>query len=131
MFSHGYLENHCFLGFTLNYLQLLCLVASVVCGPQSSFPRIDVQRYVTKALKGYYPTDNRVKASTNLKAPSTVAALAYVKSVVKEGLCGQAAEAYLESIVSGESIEEATAGATKAYITSFSYFGFHQCLAWS
>jgi hypothetical protein len=60
-----------------------------------------------------------VKASINLKSPSTVAALAYVKSVVKEGLCGQAAEAYLESIVSGESIEEATAGATKAYITAF------------
>ena len=78
-----------------------------------------MQRYVTKALKGYYPEDNRVKASTNDKAPSTVAALAYVKSVVKEGLCGEAAEAYLESILSGDSKEEATAEATRAYITAF------------
>ena len=107
------------LTFTRLYFQCLCLIASVVCGPQSSFPRIDVQRYVTKAFKGYYPEDNRVKASTNDKAPSTVAALAYVRSVVKEGLCGEAAEAYLESILSGDSKEKATAEATRAYITAF------------
>ena len=42
-----------------------------------------------------------------------------MKSIVKEGLCGLAAQAYLESILSGESKEEATAGATRAYITAF------------
>ena len=73
--------------FTLNYFQLLCLIASVFCGPLSTFPSITVQRYVTKALNGNYPNDNRVKASTNLKSPSSAAALAYMKSIVKEGLC--------------------------------------------
>ena len=37
----------------------------------------------------------------------------------QEGLCGVAAQAYLDSILSGENKEEATAGATRAYITAF------------
>merc|ERR1712106_609096 len=104
---------------SMKIFQVLCLVASGICAPQSSFPRIDVQKYVDKVRKDYYPQDNRVKASISSKAPSTVAALAYVKSVVKEGLCADAAEAYLESILNGESREEAMGEAARAYITAF------------
>merc|ERR1712106_380428 len=104
---------------SMKIFQVLCLVASVICAPQSSFPRIDVQKYVDKVRKDYYPRDNRVKAAISSKAPSTVAALAYVKSVVKEGLCADAAEAYLESILNGESREEAMGEAARAYITAF------------
>ena len=37
----------------------------------------------------------------------------------QEGLCGVAAQSYLQFSLSGESKEEATAGATRAYITDF------------
>merc|ERR1712123_301094 len=104
---------------SMKFFKILCLVASAVCFPQSSFPRIDVQRYVDKVKKENYPSDNRVKASISSKAPSSAAALAYVKSVVKEGLCADAAEAYLESILNGESREEAIGEAARAYITAF------------
>ena len=66
-----------------------------------------------------YLTDNRVKVAVSSKSPSTAAALAYVNSVVKEGLCGEAAEAYVKSILNGESKKTAVAEATRAYITAF------------
>merc|ERR1712156_275583 len=44
---------------------------------------------------------------------------AYVNSVVKEGLCGKAAEAYIKSILNEGSKEAAVGEATRAYITAF------------
>merc|ERR1711970_294912 len=101
------------------FFKILLLVSSIASAPQSSFPRIDVARFVDKAQKDNYPTDNRVKVSVSSKSPSTAAALAYVSSVVKEGLCGEAAEAYVKSILNGGSKEAAVAEATRAYITAF------------
>merc|ERR1711887_208588 len=99
--------------------KILLLVSSIAAAPQSSFPRIPVARFVDKVQKDNYPTDNRVKVAVSSKSPSTAAALAYVSSVVKEGLCGEAAEAYVKSILNGGSKEAAVGEATRAYITAF------------
>merc|ERR1712179_123801 len=103
----------------MNIFMILLLVSSTAGAPQSSFPRIDVARFVDKAQREIYPTDNRVKVAVSSKSPSTAAALAYVSSVVKEGLCGEAAEAYVKSILNGGSKEAAVGEATRAYITAF------------
>ena len=95
------------------------LVSSIASAPQSSFPRIDVARFVESVQKESYPTDSRVKVAISSKSPSSAAALAYVNSVVKEGLCGKAAEAYIKSILNGGSKEAAVGEATRAYITAF------------
>ena len=97
----------------------MLLVSSIAAAPQSSFPRIPVARFVEKVQGENYLTDNRVKVAVSSKSPSTAAALAYVNSVVKEGLCGEAAEAYVKSILNGESKKAAVAEATRAYITAF------------
>merc|ERR1712055_796754 len=99
--------------------KILLLVSSIAAAPQSSFPRIPVARFVDKAQREIYPTDNRVKVAVSSKSPSTAAALAYVSSVVKEGLCGEAAEAYIKSILNEGSKEAAVGEATRAYITAF------------
>merc|ERR1711900_103051 len=99
--------------------KILLLVSSIAAAPQSSFPRIPVARFVDKVQGENYVTDNRVKVAVSSKSPSTAAALAYVNSVVKEGLCGEAAEAYVKSILNGGSKKAAVAEATRAYITAF------------
>ena len=95
------------------------VVSGIACAPQSSFPRIDVARFVDSVQKESYPTDSRVKVAISSKSPSSAAALAYVNSVVKEGLCGKAAEAYIKSILNEGSKEAAVGEATRAYITAF------------
>merc|ERR1719320_1660365 len=72
----------------MKLFKILFLVSNIAGAPQSSFPRIEVDRFVDKVQKENYPTDNRVKVAISSKSPSSVAALAYVNSVVKEGLCG-------------------------------------------
>merc|ERR1719320_152132 len=103
----------------MKLFKILFLVSNIAGAPQSSFPRIDVARFVDKVQKENYPTDNRVKVAISSKSPSSVAALAYVNNVVKEGLCGKAAEAYVKSILDGGSKEAAAGEATRAYITAF------------
>merc|ERR1711870_174624 len=80
MGSHcpGPLEN-------MALFKILFLVSGIACAPQSSFPRIDVARFVESVQKESYPTDSRVKVAISSKSPSSAAALAYVNSVVKEG----------------------------------------------
>ena len=87
--------------------------------PQIYSPRIDVDKYVDEVQKESYLTDNSVKVDVSSKSPSSVSALAYVTSVEKDGLCGEAAEAYVKSILNGESQEAAAGEATRAYITAF------------
>jgi len=80
---------------------------------------IDVEKYVKEALNTPFPTDDRVKASTNSTSPSATAALAYMKSVTKDGFCGLPTQAYLENILKGTTKEVANAAATRVYITSY------------
>ena len=87
--------------------------------PQGHAPLIDVDSYVAEVQKENYLTDNRVNVDISSKSPSSVAALAYVNSVGKEGLCGKAAEARVKSILNGESKEAAAGEAARACITAF------------
>ena len=80
---------------------------------------IDVEKYVKEALNTPFPTDSRVKAATDLTSPSAAAALAYMKKVPKDGLCGLPAEKYLENILQGNTKEVANAEATRAYINNY------------
>jgi len=80
---------------------------------------IDVEGKVAEAKNENYSNDNRVRVDDGSKGPTSLAALAYVKSVVTEGLCGKAAEAYIKAILDGRSKAEASGEATRAYITAF------------
>ena len=95
------------------------MIVGVAGVPQSLFPKIDSERYAKKALLDVYPDDKRVKALTGLTAPAALAAMAYVRSAIKDGLCALAAEAYVESILNGGTKREATAEATRADIKAF------------
>merc|ERR1712187_122970 len=105
MGSHcsGPLEN-------MELFKILFLVSSIAGAPQSSFPRIDVARFVEKAQKENYLTDTRVKVAINSKSPSSVAALAYIKSILnggsKEAAVGEASRAYITAFNSGERYEK-------------------------
>merc|ERR1712013_805778 len=52
--------------------KILFLVSSIAGAPQSSFPRIDVARFVDKVQKENYPTDNRVKVAISSKSPAAL-----------------------------------------------------------
>jgi len=94
---------------------ILLLVSSIYALPQSK--KIDVNQYVNEALNSPFPRDSLNRASAT--SPSTAAALAYMKSVAKDGLCGAPTQAYIETIFSGKSKEEANAAATRIYIEAY------------
>merc|ERR1712156_909750 len=80
---------------------------------------VNVDKYVNEALRTPLLQDSRVKAANDLTSPTAAAALAYMKPVTKDGLCGVPTELYLESIFNGKSKEEANAEATRAYIEAY------------
>jgi len=81
--------------------------------------KIDVEKYVNEALNTPFPKDGRINAPTDLTSPSAAAALAYMKNVAKDGLCGLPTEVYLQTIFGGKSKEEANAEATRIYIEAY------------
>jgi len=81
--------------------------------------KINVDRYVNRALNTPLTKDNRVKAPTDLSSPSTASALAYVKGLPQDNFCGVPTEVYLQAILDGKSSEEASAEATRAYIEAY------------
>merc|ERR1711872_183112 len=93
------------------------LFAITTASPQGR--RIDVNRYEQEALNSPSAKDRRVKAPTDATSPSTAAALAYMKSVSKDGLCGLPTEVYIQTIFDGKSKEEANAAATRVYIEAY------------
>jgi len=80
---------------------------------------VNVDKYVNEALNTPLLKDSRIRAPTDFTSPSAAAALAYMKSVTKDGLCGIPTEVYLETILNGKSKEEANAKATRAYIEAY------------
>jgi len=80
---------------------------------------VNVDKYVNEALNTPLLKDSRIRAPTDFTSPSAAAALAYMKSVTKDGLCGVPTEVYLETILNGKSKEEANAEATRAYIEAY------------
>ena len=107
-------------------ITLSLLVTSIAAIPQrrrfingrTSVP-INVDKYVDEALNSPLNKDSRVKAATDLTSPSSAAAIAYMQSVAKDGLCGLPSEVYLKTIFSGKSKEEANAEATRVYIEAY------------
>ncbi len=73
--------------------------------------RIQNQFAPLAALK---PSAAKLRALTT---PSGVAALAYLKTVGARDICARSAEAYLETLQSGGSVDEATSAATARYQT--------------
>ena len=63
--------------------------------------------------------DSRVQVYKDLTSPSAAAALAYMKSVAKDGRFGLPTEVYLQTIFSGKIKEEANAEATKIYSEAY------------
>jgi len=87
----------------------------------SSLPQrsVDVNKFVQEALNSPFSQDSRVKVPNDLNSPSAAAALAYMKKVSKDGLCGLPSEVYLETLFDGKSKEEANAAATRIYIQAY------------
>merc|ERR1712142_601754 len=63
--------------------------------------------------------DPRIKAPKDKTSPSAAAALAYLRSVTLDDLCGKPSEIYIQSIFNGKSKEEANAEATRYYIQAY------------
>ena len=104
---------------------LLLCIGAITAIPQSRrivqnrVERVNADRFVNEALDNQLKVDRRIKASNDLTSPTAAAALAYMKSVSTDGLCGLPTEVYLTSIFNGKSIEEANAEATKIYIEAY------------
>jgi len=106
------------------FVLLLC-IGAITAIPQSRriirnrLEQVNADRFVNEALNSQLKVDRRIKASNDLTSPTAAAALAYMKSVTKDGLCGLPTEVYLTAIFSGKSKEEANAEATKIYIEAY------------
>jgi len=105
---------------------LTVVIVSIAASPQrqrfvngGNEGSVDVNRYVDEVLTSSLPEDSRIKVQTDRRSPSTAAALAYMKSVGKDGLCGLPSKTYLENIFNGKSKEQATAQATRIYIEAY------------
>merc|ERR1712106_807996 len=80
---------------------------------------VNADKYADQLLSSPLTSDSRVTAANDLTSPTAAAALAYLKSVSTQDLCGLPAETYLETIFSGKSKEEANAAAAKIYINAY------------
>jgi hypothetical protein len=81
--------------------------------------KVNADKYVKEALNSPLTADSCVKVSNDLTSPSAAAALAFMKSVAKDELCGLPTEVYLQTIFSGKIKEKANAEATKIYIEAY------------
>merc|ERR1711915_1141622 len=81
--------------------------------------KVDERKFVKEIVKKPIKADPRVKAPNDKTSPSAAAALAYLRSVTLDDLCGKPAEIYIQSIFRGKSKEEANAEATRYYIRAY------------
>jgi len=63
--------------------------------------------------------ERQLGAGVSPDSPSAAAALAYLKNINLDGLCGAPSEAYIEAILNGDSLDAANAAATKIYIEAY------------
>jgi len=73
----------------------------------------DANTFVEGLLK------QRFKGDTEIDDPTAAAALAYLRTVAGDDLCGKAAKVYVENIMRGEKKEVAMAEAGREYIDAF------------
>ena len=76
---------------------LLLFITTAYAIPQRR--RIDANRFVKEALNTPLIQDASVKAPVDKNSPSAAAALAYMKSVAKDGHCGLPTEVYIQTIL--------------------------------
>ncbi len=82
--------------------------------------RVNIEAAVNQALRVPVVEDFRISAPIDVSAPTTAAALTYMKEITgKDGLCGVPAEIFLENILKGRSREEAKAEAARAYLQAY------------
>ena len=98
----------------------LITIPQVSSAPVASYNGIiDIGTEVKKALNTPIIQDPRIQASIDHSSPTTAAALAYMREISKDGLCGSAAEIFILQILGGHSREVATAEATKSYLQAY------------
>ena len=101
----------------MNKFFLLALSSGLVLS-QPQRPNAD--EYADRLLQSGFSQDNRILSSINDKSsPSAAAALAYMKAVNNDKLCGTPTQIYLQAILNGQSKEKASAEATRSYINAF------------
>merc|ERR1719474_407422 len=81
--------------------------------------KVNANRYANQILNSALTKDSRIKAPIDVIAPTTAAALAYMKSVSKDDACGGPAQAFLQEIFDGKSAEEANAAAATKFIEAY------------
>merc|ERR1712156_1107628 len=81
--------------------------------------KVNANRYANQILNSALTKDSRIKAPIDVTAPTTAAALAYMKSVSKDDACGGPAQAFLQEIFNGKSSEEANAAAATKFIEAY------------
>ena len=80
---------------------------------------IDADLFADYLLKKGFNKDRRITAPTDRTSPSAASALAYMKEVFNDELCGIPTQVYLENILQGKSKEVANAEATRYYINAY------------
>lgn len=81
--------------------------------------KVDSSFYAAKTFRFPTAISSAIKASRDQSSPVAAAALAYMKSLTSNDLCGRATQVYLEVISQGGNVDEANSAATKIYIDDF------------
>jgi len=80
---------------------------------------IDADVFADLLIKKGFNQDSRIQAANGKTSPAAAAALAYMKDVFSDDLCGIPAQVYVENILNGKSKEVAAAAASKFYINAY------------
>merc|ERR1711872_959656 len=81
--------------------------------------KVNARVFAKEISKKPIYADPRIKAAKDKTSPSAAAALAYLRCVTLDDLCGKPSEIYIQSIFNGKSKEEANAEATRYYIQAY------------
>ena len=89
-------------------------------GPASDTAKfVDWEKYAQLAQNNPIAISSAILAPRDTTSPSAAAALAYMKFTDGKDICARSTEAYLSKILSGGSVDEATADATSQYISDY------------
>merc|ERR1739838_463039 len=81
--------------------------------------QVNAKLFVKNLDTSQFASDKGLLASSDESSPSAAAALAFMKSVSLDGLCGAPTQVYLLNILKGRSTKVASAEATRVYIEAY------------
>ena len=81
--------------------------------------QIDGNTFAVEVFKFPIAITNAIQATRGDDSPNAAAAIAYIKTIGSEDICGRATQLYLEVILNGGSVDEANSAATRIYIDDF------------